>query len=133
LNISCTKDYEMHFFNFLLSSSFHMRLHSKALFSKPMFRVNKLLLISKNNLMTWQNIPSHVIKYFAKSLEICHVENKYTKNILWHVMECFWRFYPTQVSKFTCSPNSIIGQVMNKIMAMNQIDNLTLGHYNLKK
>jgi len=46
-----------------------------------MFKVNKPLLIPKSTLVTWQNIPRHVIKYFATSLENFHVENEYTKNI----------------------------------------------------
>jgi len=44
----------------------------------------------------WQNIPWHIIKYFAMSLENCHVENEYTKNIPWHGMEYCQRFYLAQ-------------------------------------
>ncbi len=34
--------------------------------------------------MTWQNIPWHVIKYFAMSLEICHVEKNQEYSMTWH-------------------------------------------------
>jgi hypothetical protein len=60
-----------------------MSLHSRALFAKPMLRVNKPLLktLIEKPLVTWQNIPRHVIKYFSTSLQVFQVENEYTKSI----------------------------------------------------
>ncbi len=50
---------------------------------KPMFKINKPLLISKQTMdVTWQNIPWLVNEYFSMSLNNFHVANKYTNNIL---------------------------------------------------
>ncbi len=68
-------------FFFLLSSNLHIKLHFKALFAKPMFKINKPLLIPKNMQVMWQNIPCHVMKCFATSSKVCQMENKYIKNI----------------------------------------------------
>ncbi len=77
--------------------------------TKPMFKINKPLLIPKNILVMWHNIWWHVIKYFATSLESCHVENEYINNIPWHAMECSQRFCLAHVSLLTYSPTSVIG------------------------
>jgi hypothetical protein len=45
------------------------------------------------------------------SLEICHVENKYTNNIQWHGMEYLW-FCPTQVSKLTYSLVNVVAHIV---------------------
>jgi hypothetical protein len=50
---------------------------------KPMFKINKPLLISKQTMVvTWKKISWLVNEYFAMSLNNFHVANEYTKNIL---------------------------------------------------
>jgi hypothetical protein len=46
-----------------------------------MLKVNKPLLNPTNMHMTWQNIPCHVMEYFATSSKFFHMENEYNKNI----------------------------------------------------
>jgi hypothetical protein len=49
-------------FKFFLLSNVHTMLLSTTFLAKPMFRVNKPLLISKQTMrVTWQNIPRFVI------------------------------------------------------------------------
>jgi hypothetical protein len=46
-----------------------------------MLKVNKQLLNPINMHMTWQNIPCHVMEYFAISPLKFHMEKEYNKNI----------------------------------------------------
>jgi len=59
-----------------------MMLLSTTFLAKPMFKVNKALLISKQTMdVMWQNIPWLVRKYFAMSLNNIHMVGEYIKNI----------------------------------------------------
>jgi hypothetical protein len=96
-------------FLFSWSSSLHVRLHLKALSTKPMFKINEPLLIPKNTWVMWHNIWWHVMEYLATSLENFHVENEYIKNIPWHGMECSQRFCLAHVRLLICSPATVVG------------------------
>jgi hypothetical protein len=57
-----------------------MMLHLKTLLVKPMFKINKPLLILKNHA---RDVAKYLVMgYFATSHKIYHMENKYTRNIL---------------------------------------------------
>ncbi len=65
------KDDKMHHSIFLLLSNAHTMLLSIAFLVKPMFKVNKPLLILKQTVhVTWQKIPWFVKEYFATSQNI---------------------------------------------------------------
>jgi hypothetical protein len=52
------RDDKMHPSIYFLVSNVHMMLLSTTFLAKPMFKVNKPLLISKQTMdVTWQNIP----------------------------------------------------------------------------
>jgi len=94
-------------FYFLLPSNSHMMLHLRTLLVKPMFKINKPLLILKNHA---HDVAKYlVMEYFATSHKIYQMENKYTRNILWHGMEYFQKFLLAQVRRSTCSHIIVVG------------------------
>ncbi len=72
---------------FFWSLNPHMMLYSTTLLAKPMFKINKLLLIPKTH-------AHDVVEYSTTSHKICHMENEYNKSIPWHGMEYFQKFLP---------------------------------------
>jgi len=93
------------YFYLFLSSSLHMRLHLRALFTKPMFRVNKPLL----KILWWHsgifhdmssNILPHHLKFATWKMDI--PKNSMT----WHGI--FLKILHVHVSLHTCSPASVV-------------------------
>jgi hypothetical protein len=90
------------YFYFLLSSSPHIRLHLRALFAKPMFKVNKPLLIPKNTLVTWHNIWWHVMEYFP-----CHLKfSTWKTNIKKDSMT--WHGIFSKILSCSCEPTHLL-------------------------
>jgi len=50
-----------------------------------------------------------VMEYFATSHKTCHIQNEYTRNILWNGMEYIWRFLFAQVRRLIYSLANVVG------------------------
>jgi hypothetical protein len=93
----------MHPFIFLPLNP-HMMFHLTIFLAKPMFRVNKSLLILKQTRhVMWQNILWLVLEYFSMS----HNISTWQTNILRIFYDIAWNIFKDSVL-FICSPTSII-------------------------
>jgi hypothetical protein len=82
----------------------HMMLHLTIFLAKPMFRVNKSLLILKQTRhVMWQNILWLVLEYFSMS----HNISMWQTNILRIFYDIAWNIFKDSIL-FICSPTSII-------------------------
>jgi hypothetical protein len=87
-----------------------MRLHSRALFAKPMFRVNKLLLISKNTLVRGKIFDDMSSNILPHHLKISTWKMNIPKNSMtWHGIFLKILFCSSeQAHLLTCSPTSVV-------------------------